>query len=163
MQPPGPAEKVGLVDDQQGAVLSGPGSQRLVVPLVRQDDSMLVIAGSASTQATLARRQGGLQRLQIIELDRESRLRRVDRGSDVAFPRNRDAFRPSHGEGLIDRAVVAVAETRTLACRVICRQIRSAARLASVAVKVNIQRSRPKWRVSSSPTQGRPRSAGASS
>ena len=35
----------------------------------------------------------------------------------------------------------------------ICRQIRSAARLASVAVRVNIQCWTPKRRVSSSPTQ----------
>jgi hypothetical protein len=75
---------VRLVDDQQRPVLARERPQRRVVAVVGQHDAHVGHRGLGQHAGDLASAQGGVQSVQIVELDRDRRLRHIDRRPHVA-------------------------------------------------------------------------------
>ena len=102
------ADRVGLVDDQQRAVLAGQLAHRLVVALVGQHDADVGQGRLDEHAGDVAVGQLALERLDVVDLDDAGRLGRVHRRPDVAHAgQHRPPVLGELDEGLVDAAVVA--------------------------------------------------------
>ena len=114
MAPPGPdADRVGLVDHEQGAGAAGDLAQRVVVAGVGGNDADVGERGLREHAGDVAGCERGLERGDVVELDDLGRDRGVDRRTDVALAR----LHPTaleHPERLVDGAVVAPVEDEDL-------------------------------------------------
>ena len=108
MQPPGPgADRVRLVDDEQGAGLARHAAQLCVVALVRQDDADVRQGRLGEDAGHVAGLKRALQSLEVVPLDYLARDRRVYRRPGVARLGARDAV-VDGDDRLVHGAVVTV-------------------------------------------------------
>ena len=111
--PPG-GEGVGLVDHEQGAVPGGELAHALEEARLGQDDPDVGERRLGEHRGDVAVRELALHRLQVVpRRDARGEVEGHGRG-DVARAGDRPAVGPGHGEGLVDRAVVAVREHQHL-------------------------------------------------
>src|SRR5690242_20203449 len=99
---------MGLVQDQQGAVATGEGAERIVVVGLRRNDSDVGHRRFGQYGCHLPVRKSGLEPGDVVPLDDAGGRRQIDRWTDVSAARLYRTVRTQGGEGLIHGAVVAV-------------------------------------------------------
>ena len=102
------AQGVRLVDEQERARLAGQPAHGVVVAGLGQDDADVGQGRLDQHDGHVAGGERAFQGLDVVEGHDLGRLRRVDLRAEVAAPRLDPAVRRQPGEGLVDRAVVAV-------------------------------------------------------
>ena len=107
------ADRVGLVDHEEGAGAAGDLAERVVEAGVGRDDADVGERGLREHAGDVAGRERGLERVDVVELDDLGGDRRVDRRSDVAGPRLHPTV-IEDPERLVDGAVVAPVEDEDL-------------------------------------------------
>ena len=78
---------MGLIDDQQRAVLGGEFSYAVEITRFGQDDADIGKGGLHQDRGNLLVGERGLECREIVELDHAGGLCRIDRRPDVAAPR----------------------------------------------------------------------------
>ncbi len=114
VQPPGPgAQRVRLVDREQRARAAGQLAERVVEPVVREDDPDVRQRGLGEDAGDVLRAERLLQSVQVVELDDLRRQCGVNGRPDVPGARPDDTVLGC-SERLVDGAVVAPVEDEHL-------------------------------------------------